>query len=100
VTPRQRQVRLQRAKRVWEKRYPFEPFEIDLDKDPFPVPQPCSTWGTRIEYNLEEACQRQSKFYYQVSLPHYRDNRVLKDAVDRYVTFKAKQPRCIPGSML
>jgi len=86
VTPRQRQAGLLRAKRVWEKRYPFEPFEINLDKDPRPVPQPCSTCGTRIEYNLEKACQRQFKFYYQVSLPHYRDNRFLKDAVDRYVT--------------
>lgn len=83
VTPRQRQAGLLRAKRVWEKRYPFEPFEINLDKDPCPVPQPCSTCGTRIEYNLEKACQRQFKFYYQVSLPHYRDNRFLKDAVDR-----------------
>ena len=76
---------------MWEKRYPLEPFEINLDKDPYPVPQP----STRIEYNLEEACQRQSKFYYQVSLPHYRDNRFLEDAVDRYVThlrLKQKNP--------
>ena len=86
MTQRQRQAGLQRAKRVWRKRYPFEPFEINLDKDPCPMPQPCNTCGTRIEYNLEEACQRQFKFYYQVSLPHYRDNRFLKDAVGRYVT--------------
>ena len=83
VTLRQQQAGLQRAKRVWEKRYPLEPFEINLDKDPCPVPETCSS---RIEYNLEEACQRQSKFYYQISLPHYRDNRFLKDAVDRYIT--------------
>lgn len=82
LTPRQRQAGLQRPKRVWEKRYPFEPFEVNLDNDPCSVPQP----STRIKYNLEEACKRQSKFYYQVSLPHYRDNRFLKDAVDRYVT--------------
>lgn len=83
LTPRHRQAGLQRAKLVWEKRYPFEPFEINLYKDPCLVPQP---YSSTIKYDLEEACQRQSKFYYQVSLPHYRDNRFLKGAVDRYIT--------------
>lgn len=82
LTPHQRQVGLQRAKSVWEETYPYEPFEVNVDEDPYLV----QTYSSRIKYNLEEACQRQFKFYYQVSLPHYRDSRFLKDAVDRYMT--------------
>ncbi|XP_078363452.1 uncharacterized protein LOC144647530 [Oculina patagonica] len=82
LTPHQRQVGLQRAKSVWKKTYPYEPFEINVYEDPCLV----QTYSSRIKYNLEEACQRQFKFYYQVSLPHYRDSRFLKDAVDRYMT--------------
>ena len=82
MTPHQRQAGLQRAKSVWEKRYPNEPFEINVNEEPCLL----QSYNSRLKYDLEEACQRQLKFYYQVSLPHYRDSKFLKDAVDRYIT--------------
>ena len=87
-----RQVALQRAKSLWEERYPHEPFEINVDEEDSYLQH---TYSSRIKYNLEEACQRQFKFYYQVSLPHYCDSRFLKDAVNRYIThlrLKQKNP--------
>lgn len=39
---------------------------------------------TAINYDLETAILRQKMFYYQVSLPHYRDPGFLREAVTRY----------------
>ena len=72
--------------------FPEEPFEINVDEYPASL---VTAYSSRMSYNLEEACQRQSNFFYQVSLPHYRDNRFLHDAVDRYIThlhLKKKNP--------
>ncbi|KAL9978859.1 hypothetical protein ACROYT_G016439 [Oculina patagonica] len=64
----------------WQKAYPEEPFEVDLTKPPTVLTE----YRSRIQYNLEEACYRQFKFYYQVSLPHFNDDLFLKGAVVRY----------------
>ena len=72
---------LQKAKQLWQLAYyPAEPFEIDLTK---PLTVTTGYWS-KIQYKLEEACSRQFKFYYQVSLPHYRDYLFLEEAVERY----------------
>ena len=76
----QRTIGLIRAQRKWEELYPSEPFNFDLRR-----PAPDTTGGvSRIKYNLEDACYRQSKFLYQVSLPHYNDETFLRAAVERY----------------
>ena len=64
----------------WRKAYPEEPFEVDLANPPTVLTE----YRSRIRYNLEEACYRQFKFYYQVSLPHCSDDLFLKSAVERY----------------
>ena len=92
LSPDQRHHGLKRAKSLWEVSFPEEPFEINVDEYPASL---VTAYSSRMSYNLEEACQRQSNFFYQVSLPHYRDNRFLHDAVDRYIThlhLKKKNP--------
>ena len=68
---------------IWRQTYPDEPFHVDLTKSPTTV----TSYQSKIQYNLEEACSRQFKFNYQVSLPHYRDELFLKRAFERYEHF-------------
>ena len=76
----QRNLALQLTRDRWHKAFPGEPFEVDLTKPPTVLTE----YRSRIQYNLEEACYRQFKFYYQVSLPHFTDDLFLKSAVERY----------------
>ena len=76
----QREDGLRTAKRRWNKLYPMEPFEVDLSQPPTEMTE----YRSKIQYNLEHACYRQFKFYYQVSLPHYNDDKFLRKAVERY----------------
>lgn len=77
----QRKGGLERAKHLWEREYTDEPFEVDLNQ----VPNVLTVYKkSKIQYRLEEACYRQSKFCYQVSLPHYKDPKFLEKAVQRY----------------
>ena len=71
---------LNRAEKFWRQAYPAKPFVVDFTKPPTMV----KNYQSKIQYNLEEACSRQFKFYYQVSLPHYKDDLFLKKAVERY----------------
>ena len=80
MTRSNRQKALHKTSKVWHSRYPAEPFEVDLKSPPATVPD----YSPKISYNLEAAAGRQSAFYYQVSLPHYRDMRFLKKALERY----------------
>ena len=59
---------LVKARALWEKLYPEEPFDFQ----------------SRIEYDIEAACARQRVFNYQVSLPHFADKKFLTEAVERY----------------
>ena len=83
----------ERARKLWEERYPHEPFEVNLDTN-----IACSnseavncngvvSSTSRISYDLSAAVSRQKVFFYQVSLPHYRDLTFLKSAVARYKKF-------------
>ena len=64
----------------WKERYATEPF------DSFPV-SPDIRHERLSTYDLVAAAQRQSNFYYNVSLPHYRDERFLAFAMDRHKKF-------------
>ena len=71
---------LQNARYLWENAYPTEQFEVDLNRPtPFAMP-----YGLKIRYDIEKASYNQSKFYYQVSLPHFNDIKFLESAVERY----------------
>jgi len=42
---------------------------------------------SKISYNLKEASLRQKEFYYQASLPHYKEREYLEIAVANYFKF-------------
>jgi len=76
----EREAGLQRAKLLWHQLYGNEPFEVDLTA---PVGNEMPH-VSRIQYDIVAACSRQRVFNYQVSLPHYGDQRFLRDALIRY----------------
>ena len=76
----QRYEGLVKARALWEKLYPEEPFEVDLTAPVCDAPD----FQSRIEYDIEAACARQRVFNYQASLPHFADKRFLTKAVERY----------------
>ena len=71
---------LVKARALWEKLYPEEPFEVDLTAPVYDAPD----FQSRIEYDIEAACARQRVFNYQVSLPYFSDMKFLTEAVERY----------------
>jgi hypothetical protein len=98
---------LDRAQRMWQEKYPQEPFQVNLTA---PTGQPVingisnghtkdknshDNSESKIHYDLRSAIFRQKLFYYQVSLPHYQDRGFLKAALVRYKKYlylKQKNP--------
>ncbi|XP_059140779.1 uncharacterized protein LOC131928710 [Physella acuta] len=76
---------LQETKRLWEKEYPNDPFEMDLNTG-FLIQQ-YKNGQTTFSYNILEAAGRQKEFGYQVSLPHYTDKKFLESSLVRYKKF-------------
>lgn len=66
-------------RRLWSELYDNEPFDVDLSAPASNVPH-----VSRIQYGIVSACSRQRVFYYQVSLPHYGDEKFLTKALERY----------------
>jgi len=66
---------------VWQHKYRDEPFDVT---DVKPSTRPCQRSSS---YDLVAAVRRQSKFFYHVSLPHYHDDRFLRQALARYRKF-------------
>ena len=94
LTESQYESKLQYTQTIWENKYPDEPFEMDLDKDDFDNPAG-SDYRPKSRYNVLAAAARQQEFYYQVSLPHYKDRNFLQAALKRYQKFlflKKKNP--------
>ena len=62
---------------MWNKMWPDEPFEPNessLD----------TTYKSQFDYDIISAVQRQRLFFYQVSLPHYKDLTFLQEGLQRY----------------
>ena len=78
----QRDNGLEKARILWTKAYPGEPCEVELNNPDFDVP----SFESKIHYDIAQACSRQRVFYYQVSLPHYGDEKFFKNAVERYIS--------------
>jgi len=62
-------------------KYPHEPFEFEH------TTVGVNEYQRLSGYDLEAATRRQTKFFYNVSLPHYRDPKFLEIAEDRYRKF-------------
>ena len=62
---------------MWNKMWPDEPFEpneFSLD----------TTYKSQFDYDIISAVQRQKLFFYQVSLPHFKDLTFLQEGLQRY----------------
>ena len=75
-----------RDQTAWEREFPDEPFDLTLQivEERRHV---WDSWTSSFKYDIVEAALRQKVFYYQVSLPHFRDDVFLKEAVERYRNF-------------
>ncbi|CAE8589999.1 unnamed protein product, partial [Polarella glacialis] len=80
---------LKRGQLRWEQSAPNEPFDITAQLKQAPLVEDVvgsSNVNSRISYDLAAAAGRQMAFHYQVAvMPHYRDNKFLTIAADRYV---------------
>ncbi|CAG2220950.1 unnamed protein product [Mytilus edulis] len=90
----EREMRMHKSQELWEKRYPKEPFLVDIpDADAYAenygpdIDQSLCTHSSRLGYNIESATCRQGKFFHNVSLPHYRDKKYMRLAFERYQKF-------------
>ncbi len=78
---------------VWQQRYE-EPFEIDMTSDAWIAE--AARYFPKCEYDLAAAARRQKEFFYQVSLPHFREGAFLGTALERYRKYlhlKSKNPK-------
>ncbi|XP_062595714.1 uncharacterized protein LOC134257087 [Saccostrea cucullata] len=71
------------TEQLWSKKYPDVNFNVNLVETGIKLP----SYESRIQYDLEAAAERQQMFYYQVSLPHYTDEKFLQNAIKRYKQF-------------
>lgn len=86
----EREIRLLKSQELWEKKYPNEPFIVDLpDAECYgpDIDQSICTHTSRLGYNIESATCRQGKFFHNVRLPHYRDKKYIRLAFERYQKF-------------
>ncbi|BFZ08986.1 hypothetical protein BsWGS_12025 [Bradybaena similaris] len=71
------------SERLWRKEYTDVPFSACDAVTPW---FDCE-FVSALTYNLASAIYRQRTFNYQVSLPHYRDEKFLNSAILRYKKF-------------
>ena len=70
------------AEEFWREMFPnqvFIPDHSTIDAD--------IKYHSKCKYNLQAASARQLSFYYQVSLPHYLDDKFIHNALERYKQF-------------
>ena len=68
-----------KTKNFWELLFPDEPYDAKFSQLEESVLPPSD-----FSYDIVAASERQKVFFYQVSLPHYRDEEFLKSAIHRY----------------
>jgi hypothetical protein len=84
----------QYTKRLWDRNYQ-EPFYLDESETNY-AKQTDSDSNSKIGYNLVASSNRQKKFYYNVSLPHFRSKKYLALCLKRYERFlflKIRNPK-------
>ena len=67
------------TERKWQHYFPNEPYDIE----DFSAVELDIKYEQKSGYNLIAAAERQRDFYYNVSLPHYRNHNFLCTALDR-----------------
>ena len=76
-----------RTKTLWEKRYPDEPYHVDLQNPEKIDTAKLSAFKCSLSYDVVSASKRQWSFYYHVSLSHFGDSVFLGKALERYKKF-------------
>ncbi|XP_005098754.1 uncharacterized protein LOC101860571 [Aplysia californica] len=79
----QRKELMKDSERLWRNEYTDVPFSACDAVTPW---FDCE-FVSALTYNLTSAVSRQKLFYYQVSLPHYRDEKFLNNGLMRYRKF-------------
>jgi hypothetical protein len=85
------------TRRLWEQNLPGVEFYVTESGDS----EVAGGFKTSIGYDLVAASGRQKKFYYNVSLPHFKTQAYLELCMARYVKFltlKLRRPKlfCVP----
>lgn len=80
----ERKSSLAKSQQYWRQMYPSEPFEVDLHGS---LVDPKLQGPLVSSYDLVDAVSRQKVFLYQISLPHYFDQKYLDICQDRYKKF-------------
>ena len=83
-----------RARQLWSEKYMDEPFDIDETKDFAKYSADLAGFKSSLSYDIVSASERQSQFFYNVSLPHYRDRKFLENALIRYKEFLYINQKC------
>ncbi|KAK3600650.1 hypothetical protein CHS0354_031563 [Potamilus streckersoni] len=78
---------LQRSQSLWYPKYQERHESFELDLHTLPTQLKPITKKSRLSYNIKQAASRQGAFYYQVSLPHYRDKKFIENGLLRYKKF-------------
>ena len=89
-SPKDYSKNISKSEAIWRAMYtePAQPFSVNAESDSIQGNFNQSDLQTSaITYNLFEAIDRQKHFFYQVSLPHYKDDIFISTAVDRYHKF-------------
>ncbi|WAR06795.1 GRDP2-like protein, partial [Mya arenaria] len=81
----ERHISLNKSASYWERLYGDEPFNVNYS-DTFDETM-LEHFKSKISYDILSSAKRQSSFYYQVSLPHYKDRTYLLQAKERYKKF-------------
>uniref|UniRef100_A0A1I8IDU7 CAP10 domain-containing protein n=1 Tax=Macrostomum lignano TaxID=282301 RepID=A0A1I8IDU7_9PLAT len=85
------------SRKLWSSAHPSEPFDLDLTAVAAAAPVDGAGSGfakSRLTYDIRGAAQRQRGFFYNVSLPHYRDSQFLQASLRRYKQFLRLQQLC------
>ncbi|XP_050413585.1 uncharacterized protein LOC126828047 [Patella vulgata] len=86
---------LEDTRALWEEEYTQEKFVISQESV-IDIPE---IYYSKISYDIIAASLRQKEFYYQVSLPHYRDLKFITHSVLRYKKFLYLK-KCYPGMFI
>lgn len=72
---------LEKAEALWISWYPSEPFHANYKNTK------AVSFMSKLSYDVLDAAMRQKDFFYQVSLPHYRNVQFLEAGLERYKKF-------------
>ena len=70
------------TRKLWNELWPEEPFDPSPDVEE--IEERICDYQPGFDYDIATAVQRQRLFFYQVSLPHYRNEAFLQTAKLRY----------------